>query len=59
MFRTVPLSIIRCLNTAYTAMVYVIYKFCCLLASGILILLASCHQTSMTRTIVVYTVSDS
>ena len=61
MFRTVPLSIIRSFFTVHTAMVYVLTA--CEQdqdgTSSVLILLVSCHQTSMTYTIAVCTVKNS
>jgi len=57
MFRTVRLSIIRCLFTAHSAMVYVI-QVCSQLSSRIiLVLLESCLQTRMTYTIAECTVN--
>jgi len=60
MFRTVPLSIIRCLFTVHSAMVYVIQVFRQLSSwncSSILVLLESCVQTCMTYTIAECTVN--
>jgi len=69
MFRTVPLSIIRSFSL-YTQQRYMSYKFADSLRAGsgsvlillrrsVLILLASCQQTSMTYTIAVFTVKNS
>jgi len=52
MFRTVPLSIIRCLFPVHSAMVYVIQVCRQLSSNSILVLLESCLQTCMTYTIV-------
>jgi len=65
MFRTVPLSSIRSFSL-YTQQWYMLYMFADSLRAGsgwncssILILLASCRQTSMTYTIAVCTVKNS
>jgi hypothetical protein len=65
MFRTVPLSIVRSFSL-YTQQWYMSYRFADSLQAGsgwncssILILLASCQQTSMTYTIAVCTVKNS
>ena len=65
MFRTAPLSIIRCLFTVHAAMVYIV-QVCRQLSSmtrtelsSILIVLESCHQTRMTYTSAECTVEDS
>jgi len=65
MFWTVPLSIISSFSL-YKQQWYMSYKFADSFRAGsgwncstVLILLASCQQTSMTYTIVVFTVKNS
>jgi len=58
MFRTAPLSVIRCFFTVHTAMVYII-QLASRIRTAVLILLASCQQTCMTYTIAVCTVKNS